>query len=129
MKTQTTLAYRFICKVKITDTCWIWIGAKHEFGYGLIKKPGVNKNYKAHRLSYELFIGEIPERYYVLHKCDVPSCVNPKHLFLGTLSDNSKDMVEKGRGGGQFKKGHKLTEEEKINLSKRMKGNTYAKKI
>jgi hypothetical protein len=55
------------------------------------------KMLKAHRASYSLFVEPIPNNMHVLHRCDVPSCVNPSHLFLGTHSDNMKDMWDKER--------------------------------
>lgn len=81
----------FMDKIEKTKTCWIWKAASTGFGYGSFR------NKMAHRESYELFIGEIPKNLWVLHRCDNPPCVNPKHLFLGTLQDNITDMVRKGR--------------------------------
>ena len=78
-----------------TNTCWLWNGYKHRSGYGNIKVDG--KVIKTHRLSWTIHNGEIPKGMCVLHKCDVRSCVNPKHLFLGTQRDNLDDMVKKGR--------------------------------
>lgn len=86
---------RFWSKVEKTDTCWIWTAAKIN-GYGVFWHSG--KNMKAHRLSYEAAFSPIPIGLYVLHHCDVPSCVNPAHLFLGTQRDNIQDMDSKGRG-------------------------------
>lgn len=73
--------------------CWLWFTSWGSNGYGLI-----GARY-AHRVSWILHYGEIPKGLCVLHRCDVPCCVNPKHLFLGTKADNSQDMVSKGRDG------------------------------
>jgi hypothetical protein len=74
--------------------CWIWSGALDSHGYGVINIGGTKK---AHRVSWIAFNGPIPEGMSVLHKCDVPSCINPNHLFLGTQADNMADMIAKGR--------------------------------
>ena len=79
--------------------CWIWKAAKDKDKYGLHSFRG-NKNSRAHRVSYTLYIGEIPRGKQVLHRCDNPSCVKPEHLFLGTPKDNMLDKVSKGRAKG-----------------------------
>jgi hypothetical protein len=80
------------------DGCWLWLGSKRpdkHGGYGLIKIDG--RQTRAHRVSYETYKGKIPEGLFVCHTCDVPLCVNPNHLFLGTLQENNLDMYLKGR--------------------------------
>lgn len=75
--------------------CWLWVGPVNGGGYGAI---GVNgAPILAHRYSYQLCIGAIPNNLWVLHKCDTPRCCNPAHLFLGTAADNTADMMRKGR--------------------------------
>lgn len=89
---------RFFSRIKIdSNGCWIWQGAKNIRGYGVVGYHGIL--YIAHRLSYKLKVGPIPEGLLVCHKCDVPPCINPDHLFIGTYKDNSIDMVKKGRAG------------------------------
>lgn len=82
---------------KATD-CWRWDGYTGQKGYGYVRvggRAGVLK--LAHRLAWELQYGPIPEGLWVLHRCDVPRCVRPGHLFLGTPADNNWDMSRKGR--------------------------------
>lgn len=79
------------------NECWIWKGAKLPKGYGIIKIPCQRRQEYAHRLSYQIHIGDIPPGKHVLHRCDNPSCVNPKHLFLGDARTNAQDMRSKGR--------------------------------
>lgn len=92
---------RFWSKVQLTDSCWIWLGARHpEDGHGwiaLANEHGKRKASWAHRISWLLHYGEIPEKAQVLHKCDVPWCVNPAHLYLGDHRANSRDAVERGQ--------------------------------
>jgi len=89
------LPKRFWDKVCKAHGCWVWIAAKNQAGYGhMWWKLGL---VKAHRLSYMEAYGTIPKGKRVLHQCDNPSCVNPKHLFLGTMKDNSQDCIRKGR--------------------------------
>lgn len=79
--------------------CWIWISTKIKRGYGRMTIAG--RAILAHRISWVIHNGAVPDGLFVLHDCpngDNPSCVNPKHLWLGTQADNSKDMERKGRG-------------------------------
>lgn len=78
--------------------CWIWgmsVRTGRRGGYGQIKVG--KKMVSAHRISYLIHKGEIPKDLQVLHSCDVRSCVNPDHLFLGTQQENMDDMINKGR--------------------------------
>lgn len=80
------------------DPCWVWTGATDDKGYGKIQR-GANSGVEAvHRISWKLNCGPIPDGMCVLHHCDNPPCVNPSHLFIGSIADNNLDMRRKGRG-------------------------------
>lgn len=88
---------RFMSKVeKMPDGCWIWRDTLGARGYGVFHLQ--RKSWRAHRVSYLMYHGS-PGLLYVCHKCDVPSCVNPDHLFLGTQKDNLQDCAAKKRTG------------------------------
>jgi hypothetical protein len=106
----TPVHLRIIRSSLINDKgCWLWRRKILKSGYGDI---GINgKSVLAHRASYEAFRGPIPNGAQVCHKCDVKSCVNPEHLFLGTQKQNQADMVAKGRSArGEMASSAKLTE-------------------
>ena len=77
--------------------CWIWMASCAGKGYGQIKLPGERRQIYAHRLSYLIHKGPLPEGKHICHTCDNPRCVNPDHLFVGTSQDNHDDMKNKGR--------------------------------
>ncbi len=93
---RLTLEERLTNKTNKTDTCWLWTGFLNNKGYGQIGVAN-NKLAYTHRVSYALYIGEIPKGLLVLHKCDTPACLNPEHLFLGTQKENMQDCKRKGR--------------------------------
>lgn len=112
------------------DECWLWGGAKISNGYGRLPRVG---NRYAHRFSYELANGPIPKGRWILHHCDNPSCVNPKHLYAGTAKDNAQDRERRGRGGGPKFQGElspnaKLTEPQ-VREIRRLKGVIPASKL
>lgn len=86
---------RFWMKVDKSGDCWLWLGnPAHRYGFFAIS---ATRRVAPHRYSYELAHGPIPDGMQVLHTCDVPKCVNPAHLWLGTQDDNMKDKARKGR--------------------------------
>jgi hypothetical protein len=100
-------AERFWSRVKIgkPDECWPWLGSRKHSGmpYGKFKLASY-KTVTASRCAYALGTGQEPGEAAVLHSCDNPPCCNPGHLYAGTIKDNSRDMVERGR----WRTGHKV---------------------
>ena len=87
------------------NKCWPWKGGHKSDGYGVINVGGRCES--AHRQMWRFVNGEIPEGHHILHKCDNPPCVNPRHLWLGTHAQNMADMGNKGRGGSREQNGEK----------------------
>ena len=89
------LHLRIMDSIDAASGCWIWLRTFGRDGYGRMGIKG--KMRLAHRVSYETFVGPIPDGMYVCHRCDDHGCVRPEHLFLGTQADNIRDMWRKGR--------------------------------
>jgi len=114
--------------VKKEDGCWEWHGSLHKsrtFVYGKMTVNGITD--MAHRWSYRIFVGEIPEKLLVCHKCDYPLCVNPEHLFVGTNRQNIDDAIAKGRMKSKLT-WEKVGEIRELS-KKRIKGVDLAKKF
>jgi predicted NBD/HSP70 family sugar kinase len=92
---KTSLRGRFFAHVRRSPTCWIWTGATDPDGYGVMADGPKTRG--AHRVSYELHHRQIPPGALIMHSCDVPACVNPAHLCVGTKRTNALDMTMKGR--------------------------------
>lgn len=129
MSAARTIEERFYSKVApmMDDRgCWEWMGslATGKWRYGKFPKgPHGSGWLQASRVSWEIHNGPIPVGMKVLHKCDNPPCVNPAHLFLGTSSDNTRDMIAKGRGNLDY--AHRRASEKKYERTHCRKGHPY----
>lgn len=96
------------------DGCWLYIGGYSGAG-GHVRLSVNRRKEQVHRVAFEALVGPIPEGLVVRHTCDVPRCVNPDHLLPGTIADNVRDCVERGRKAvlrGSANARSKLTEDE-----------------
>ena len=112
--------------------CWLWAGCVNWRGYGKFGVTSSQQPRAAHRVSFEIYNGPIPESMWVLHHCDTPCCVNPRHLFLGTALDNAKDMYAKGRQrhrSGFIPWNRKLTGEAVIEIRERRKSGALLREL
>ena len=126
---RPSLETRFWARVDKTDGCWLWKGSTCR-GYGRISVE--NRIMRAHRASWELAFGKIPDGLYVLHHCDNNTCVRPDHLFLGTQKDNIQDCVQKGRLNtaiGEKRGSTRLTVEQVLLIRQKLKLGIRAREL
>jgi hypothetical protein len=117
----TADAERFWPKVVKSDGCWEWSGAINPFGYGLFQIGHGDPHYRgAHRVSWQMHNGPIPDGKLVCHHCDNRRCVRPDHLFLGTIQDNIRDRDAKARQArGERSASSKLTKDQVVEIRHR----------
>lgn len=122
--------FKYIIIPENDSHCMEWNSYINPQGYGKIYHNG--KSYRAHRLSYQIFIGLIPKNMEICHLCDNTKCINPNHLFLGSHSENMKDMSNKNRHKvlkGSKNKLSKFNEEDILDIRRRLDGNESQKNI
>lgn len=107
----------FLERVIIQEGCWGWNGHITDKGYARFKCEG--KQIFGHIISWQIYIGEIPFKHFICHKCDNPICCNPNHLFVGLPADNSKDMKNKNRSPKGSKHLHAVLKEEDVKIIKK----------
>lgn len=129
-KKQIQDAVRRIEKRKRIDSsgCWIYTGGKNHSGYGRVSMAN-ERHARTHRIMFEHVNGPVDSKMDVCHKCDVPSCFNPDHLFLGTRKDNMKDAKLKGRTASCEKHWKTKLSNEDINEIKKLSGKISQNKI
>lgn len=124
------LEMRFWGMVRKTRCCWLWTGHRHHKGHGTIKLGASNPvPEQAHRVSWMLHKGPIPDGLCVLHNCpggDNPACVNPAHLWLGTKVENTKDMVKKGTHARGERMGNSVLKAKQVLLGIRLRKQGYS---
>lgn len=94
-RSTETLKERLARNSEVKDEHILWTGAKDTWGYGQL--IWYDKLWRAHRLAYVCYNGPIPDGMLIMHTCDIPACINPKHLKLGTQQENTADKIRKGR--------------------------------
>lgn len=112
--------------------CWLWLGSRTRKGYGARFSFGrkVDGGEEPHRLAWRLHVGAIPPGAHVLHRCDVPACVNPAHLFLGNHAQNMQDKVNKGRHSFGSRHGAtRLHESDIVRIRQRVMGGETQKAV
>ena len=122
-----TLKQRLYDRTVLSDekSCWLWLGCTRGIGYGAMRDG--NSVRDTHRISYEVHVGPIPDGMFVLHTCDIPNCINPYHLFIGTNADNMADKKRKGRAqrGEQVPNTYFTEDQVRAIHEKRKKGETH----
>lgn len=121
--TDPAAANRFIAKIVFAegDACWEWKGRRNRNGYGEVRfnRNGRPASKRAHRVSWAMFCGPIPDGVNVLHRCDNPPCVRPSHLWTGTQLENNEDRHKKGRTVSGDRHGMRLHPETVLQGSQR----------
>jgi hypothetical protein len=110
--------WAMVVKSPLPDGCWEFQGMPNDKGYGQISTTRKEGPVLAHRFSYKLHFGDLPDDRCVCHQCDNPPCVRPDHLFLGSRDDNMDDMQSKGRGWWQD--GRPRTQHKTVSLGGRL---------
>ena len=107
--------------------CWEWSRSSTAAGYGILRIKG--KTILAHRASHELWVGPIPDAYYVCHSCDNPPCMNPSHLFTGTPSENNLDASSKGKNIRSLNPGSRLTDDQVRDIRRHLKAGVVQRRL